>query len=178
MYSAGMSKKSLTVVLTGAALLLVGCGQNTLTAPTSDQGFSGHIIALPVSERPTTSDFLGQDAQSVTVVVSAEKGGVVSMGRYSLDFPAGALTADTPITIRQSDPVAMIVEFEPHGIHFQKPVHVTARVGDLVSSSSKTVGVAWMNDVTGEWEVVGAGAEMESAQADLWHFSRYTSFEE
>ena len=170
------TRKSLTAIITGATLLLAGCGQDSITAPAADS-FSGQIILLPAAERPAHG-LLGADEQSVTVLVSASEGGSVKMGRYTLDFPPGALSADTPITIRQNDPAAMIVEFEPHGIRFNKPVRASACVGDLVDHSSRFVGVAWMNDSTGKWESISKSDAGPVVGADLWHFSDYSWFEQ
>ncbi len=171
-------KRMLLAILASVAVLVSGCGQDSITGSTADTEYTGQSIALPEAERPSAAGFLGTGGPSVTVLVSAQNGGTVRMGRCTLEFPPGALGADTPITIRQADPVAMVVEFEPHGIQFKKPVRVRMRVGDLISRSSTSVGVAWMNETTGMWEVVGKSAAGELAEADLWHFSRYESFED
>lgn len=166
------------LIAVAAAVTLVGCGQDQVSNPTADT-FSGTPILLPVSERPASQGLHGLDLPSTTVLVSAETGGTVKLGRYTLTFPAGALASDTPITITQTDPQAMVLELEPHGIQFSKPVTLSAHVGDLVSSHATTVGVAWMNESTGNWEVVDqedAGAAM--ASAGLWHFSDYEFFSE
>ena len=162
------------LIAIATTVTLVGCGQDQVSNPATDT-FSGTPIPLPVSERPASQGLHGLDLPSVTVLVSAETGGTVKLGRYTLEFPAGALTSDTPITITQTDPNAMVLELEPHGIQFSKPVTLSAHVGDLVSSHATTVGVAWMNESTGNWEVVeqeDAGAAMTSA--GLWHFSDYS----
>ena len=167
-------KKTGSLIALAAALALSGCGQDQISNPTNQ--FSGRPIQLPATE----AQGLGvQELPSVTVLVSAANGGTVQMGRYTLEFPAGALSADTPITVTQTDPSAMVLELQPHGIQFLKPVTLSAQVTDLVTPTANVVGVAWFNESTFAWEVVGEDdAQSDDASATLWHFSNYQFFEE
>jgi hypothetical protein len=165
-----------TLIALAAALALSGCGQDQISNPTSQ--FSGRPIQLPATEQ-YSQGLQAQELPSVTVLVSAATGGTVTLGRYTLDFPAGALSSDTPITITQTDPHAMVLELQPHGIQFQKPVTLSAQVSDLVTPSASVVGVAWFNETTGAWEVVNQqSVSSPEASGQLWHFSDYAVFEE
>lgn len=173
-----LSPRAVTPLAAAILVVLVaGCGSDMATSPTtmSTTEFTGQPIPLPADERfPQAGDLLAQELPSVTVLVSAAAGGRVTMGRYSLEFPPGALAQDTPITIRQADPAAMILELKPHGIQFSRPVILSARIGGLTAPGARSVGVAWMNPETGLWEVVGeTGASASVASAGLWHFSDY-----
>jgi hypothetical protein len=173
MYRRPNTKTLAQIALLTLTMALAGCGQDVATSPPSGT-FAGQPVLLPEAERPAAlGAFLSEDFPSATALVSSEEGGSVSLGRYTLSFPPGALTRDTAITIRQADPVTMQMELEPHGIQFEKPVVLSVRVGDVVEGA-KVVGVAWHNENTGSWEVVGEkDGAAEFAEAELWHFSGY-----
>lgn len=164
-----------------AALLIMaaGCGRESALTPEANS-LTGQAIVLPASERPwATGSLQSSELPGVTVLVSAERGGVVQMGRYRLEFPAGALAQDTAITIQQADPLTMTVHLLPHGLQFLRPVTFTSQVGDLLSPSSHRVGISWRNDDDGTWDVVGVdGAESGFGRASLRHFSDYNVWEE
>jgi len=170
-----LKNKIVAASLAAVAVTLTGCGQDSITG-LSDE-FAGRPIVLPAAERrPAGLQDLAEN--STTKMVSASNGGQVTLGRYTLDFPAGALQTDTQITITQTANDAMVLELLPHGIQFHKPVTLSAKVGDLVTPSAHTVGVAWMNDASGKWEVVNqTEATSTYATATLWHFSDYNFFE-
>lgn len=172
--SAQTRNQVLSVALTALVMFVVGCGREGVLTPES-ASLPGQPISLPSGERPwAESGLMSADLPGVTVLVTAAEGGVVQMGRYRLEFPAGALSKDTPITIQQADPVTMTVHLLPHGTQFLKPVRFSARVGDLLPAGSHQTGVAWLNDATGTWEVVGQqNASVDRAWAELRHFSDY-----
>lgn len=164
----------LGAALAALVMVAVGCGRESVMTPDLATP-PGQPISLPAGERPWAENGLqSADLPSVTVLVSAAQGGVVQMGRYRLEFPAGALSKDTPITIEQADPVTMTVHLLPHGIQFQKPVRFSARVGDLLPADAHLAGVAWFNDATATWEVVAQqSAGADRTWAELQHFSDY-----
>ena len=60
---------------------------------------------------------------TVTKVIGAEGGRLVVPGTgLTVDFPAGALAAPTPITVTALPGRGVAYEFGPHGITFAKPV--------------------------------------------------------
>lgn len=162
-----------------SALLLVGCGsESTLTPQTG--GLPGSPIYLPASEMAALLP-LGTNAMtpSVEATVSASEGGTLKLGRMTLSFPPGALAEDTRITMSLTDRKSLRVELLPHGIHFQKPVTLSADLTGLLNPTTRTVGVAWLNDATGYWEAISRGpASSGMASAQLHHFSNYDLFGE
>jgi len=167
-----------------AAIMLLsvvasGCGTDVTTAPsTSSNG--PRALVLPASEQTAPATFKAGRGPAISVLVSAEKGGSVHLGRYQLDFPAGALTEDTEISIRQSSPSSMALELGPHGIQFEKPVTLSFKTdGISIDESSTVLGVRWFNESTGSWEAISEGpVGVTKVSAGLWHFSDYDLFQE
>lgn len=169
----------LAALTVASALLLVGCGsESTLTPQTG--GLPGSPIYLPASEMAALIP-LGTNAMtpSVEAMVSAAEGGALKLGRMTLSFPPGALAEDTRITMSLTDRKSLRVELLPHGIRFQKPVTLSADLSGLLGPTTRTVGVAWLNDDSGEWEAISRGpASLGFASAQLQHFSSYELFGE
>lgn len=109
--------------------------------------------------------------------IAAAEGGFVELHGFRVDIPAGALPADTLVTIRlPSDNVLakrVLAEFEPHGIQFNQPVTITFPLsGVLLSGAAIEVG-RWEN---GAWTSLGgsvnpAGTALSSTTP---HFSTYS----
>jgi len=114
-------------------------------------------------------------AEGASSLVSAEYGGKVSNGWVTLDFPAGALNEDTEISITMSEPGVLVVDLEPHGIHFNKPVAMTF---DLSGTDAEGLGqearLLWYNDEMDWWEVLDTDSNQSSqCETYLQHFSKY-----
>ena len=156
-----------------------GCGTDVTTAPTTSSN-GPRALVLPASEQSAPANFKAGRGPAVSVLVSAEKGGSVSLGRYQLDFPAGALTEDTEISIRQSSPSSMSLELGPHGIQFDKPVTLSFKTdGISIDEASTVLGVRWFNESTAAWEPISEGpVGVTKVSAELWHFSGYDIFQE
>jgi hypothetical protein len=129
---------------------------------------------------PTTTSTTG-DVQLIswldgagyrTRLVKADKGGSLKYGRYTLTFPAGALTQDTYITIREPGTGYMMCDLEPEGIHFNQPVDLEV---DLKNTGITGDGwtIFWWNPVTGLWEDQNGTFSGDKVNAALRHFSRY-----
>ena len=162
-----------------SALLLVGCGsESTLTPQTG--GLPGNPIYVPASEMATLSPLgTAGRAPSVEATITAANGGTLKLGRMTLSFPPGALQQDTRITMSLTDRTTLRVELLPHGIHFQKPVTLSADLNGLLPPTSHTVGVAWLNDQSGLWQPISSSpASNHAASAQLQHFSTYEVFGE
>ncbi len=100
--------------------------------------------------------------EQVTQEVSAEEGGTVknSDGSISIEIPGGALDSDTTITMtiydaenyagtEDQDVISKVVEFEPSGTIFKKPVIITMATGEAVEN--KIVTAAVYRDAEGKW---------------------------
>ena len=107
--------------------------------------------------------------EQVSKEISAEEGGTVesSDGKTSVEIPAGALDEDTTITMTIYDAagysdtegktvISKVVEFEPSGTIFKKPVIITMAVSEAVED--KIVSAAVFNEKEGKWSYSEHGA--------------------
>jgi hypothetical protein len=107
-----------------------------------------------------------------TVLVKADQGGKVAYGRYQVTLPAGALSADTYITVRDPESDFVSCELEPHGIQFLVPVELQIDLHGLHYSPYTDWSIYWL---VGEdqWQNQGGTFENEKVRASLRHFSEY-----
>ncbi|TPW17133.1 MAG: hypothetical protein FD129_492 [bacterium] len=161
------------------SVLASGCGTDITTAPNPESN-APRALTLPSSEQTQPTTFKAGRGPAISVLVSAEQGGTVRLGRYQLDFPPGALTEDTEISIRQSHPNTMTLELGPHGIQFAKPVRLSFKTdGISIDEASTTLGVSWFNESSSTWEPISHGpVSAPKVSADLWHFSDYGVFQQ
>ncbi len=160
------------------ALLLaaMGCEQGSVLAPVDDPG---GVNAEPdfygISSAPTDPDPMAYE-KTHGGMVSGEKGGVISNGRVSLEFPAGALDQDTYITMEMVDKSSLVVEFGPDGLVFNKPVTMTMRLdGTKAEGLAETILIKWYNPESGRWEDI-SNLPVENPNkksALLEHFCKY-----
>ena len=107
--------------------------------------------------------------EQVTKEVSSEEGGKVESkdGKTSIEIPGGALDSNTTITMRIYDAkgyvgtegqkvVSKVVEFEPSGLVFKKPVIITMAATEEVKE--KVFSAAVYRESTGEWSYSDEGA--------------------
>ena len=99
--------------------------------------------------------------ERVSKKISAEEGGTVesSDGKTSVDIPAGALDEDTKITMTIYDAsgysdengkiVSKVVEFEPSGTIFKKPVIISIITDEKVEN--KTISAAVYDEKEEKW---------------------------
>jgi hypothetical protein len=109
-------------------------------------------------------------------IVAAE-GGFVELNGFRVDIPAGALPADTTVTLTlPSDPLLgkrVIAEFEPHGVQFSTPATLSFPLTGVLLNGSP-IGVArWEN---GAWTEIGGVVSADGAvlSATTPHFSAYS----
>lgn len=180
MYARILRTSASAAAIIALSIVASGCGSDAITAPSSTQFNAGRALTLPSAEQTPSASFKAGRGPALSVLVSAEHGGTVRMGRYQLDFPPGALTEDTDITIRQSSPSSMTLELGPHGIQFAKPVVLSADVqGIEVDGNSTVVGIRWFNESTGAWQPISESpAGASRLTAELHHFSGYDFFQD
>ena len=116
--------------------------------------------------------------EEVTKEISAEEGGTVanSDGSVSIEIPADALESDTTITMRIYDAkdypgtedetvISKVVEFEPSGTIFKKPVNIsmisTGTGETLRAPKEKVVTAAVYREEKGEWSYSHVGAAVK-----------------
>ena len=114
--------------------------------------------------------------RSASKRIIASQGGFVELNGFRVDIPAGALPADTTVTINlPTDNVLakrLIADFEPHGVQFSTPVTLTFPLtGVLLLGGPIEVG-RWEN---GAWTSLGGSVNLLGTQltSQTPHFSTY-----
>lgn len=170
------ANKILTAITFLTVLAAMGCGTNSPVSPTQEITMPGvdnpqFVRILPASEGSDRAMY-SASSTSAAEVVSAEEGGVVTNGVYSVYFPPGALDEDTEITMEMPQYPYAVVRLGPHGIQFNKKV-ILSLDGDMIDSDATQFRVLWYNEDTGVWEDVGGYMEDGDVKAELEHFSDY-----
>jgi hypothetical protein len=167
---------ALAAVLLFAAL--AGCSdlsQPTLSTPQSSLSVLGNSISLNgVLTFVGLPDLSGPRSASKRIIAS--QGGFVELNGFRVDIPAGALPADTTVTINlPTDNVLgkrVIADFEPHGVQFSTPVTLTFPLtGVLLLGGPIEVG-RWEN---GAWTSLGGSVNLLGTKltGQTPHFSTY-----
>ena len=116
--------------------------------------------------------------EEVEKEISAEEGGKIesSDGETFIEIPAGALESDTTITMRIYDAkdypgtedqtvISKVVEFEPSGTVFQKPVMISmiseGTGEELRAAKKKVITAAVYREEKGEWSYSKTGAAVK-----------------
>ncbi|HMA77123.1 MAG TPA: hypothetical protein VKO43_07440 [Candidatus Krumholzibacteriaceae bacterium] len=168
-----IARKFLTLITFLSVLAAIGCGDYSPVSPSQENNdVSGVENPLFVQLLSTSEGSSRPIVGTASKVISAEKGGTVDNGYFSLSFPPGALDEDTEITIEMPQFPSAVVELGPHGIQFNKDVTLSLST-DLIESESAEIKVVWFNEETGIWEYIGESTEGGVVKADLEHFSDY-----
>ena len=85
---------------------------------------------------------------SVTKVIGP-KGGAFNIGPNKFEVPAGAVDSNVTITATMPTKSIAELEFEPHGLQFNKPVQMTISYKGCVVPDSATLGVSY---ITHPWQ--------------------------
>lgn len=126
----------------------------------------------PVSDSLETADL--SKATLYTAEWVGARGGLLSVGGYSLEIPANAVNDNTLIEIRQITMGSWDVELSPHGTRFNVPVTLSMNVEG--EPNYENMRVHWWNPDTQAWEAQESVVENGVVSAQLMHFSRYTFF--
>ena len=163
----------LTSITFLSVLAAMGCGTNSPVTPSQDDTLPGVenplFVQLTASSGSSSSIELGA---SPGTIISAEEGGIVTNGYYTLYFPPGALDEDTEITIEMPSFPEAVVELGPHGIQFNKPVTMSLSL-DMVDSDAEGFVVYYYNEDSGLWENIGGETTDQATIVELEHFSDY-----
>jgi len=162
----------LTAITILSVLAAMGCGTNSPVTPSQEitmPGVENPLFAQLVASAGSSRDMLGS---AKSTLISADEGGTVSNGYYSVYFPAGALSEDTEITIEMARYPEAVVQLGPHGIQFNKAVILSIALNKL-DSDAADYSVLWHNEETGLWENIGGYIEGGASKVELEHFSDY-----
>ena len=162
-------------------LALAGCSdqsQPTLPAPPTQQDLlsvlGGTLNLNGVLQFAGMPDLSGTRTASKRIIAS--QGGFVELNGFRVDIPAGALPADTTVTITlPGDNVLakrLIAEFEPHGVQFSTPVTLTFPLSGVLWSGNPIEVARWEN---GAWTSLGGSVNSLGTKltGQTPHFSTY-----
>ena len=108
--------------------------------------------------------------------VTAAAGGTITAGRYTVTIPAGALEADTLVTVRVREESGMVgCELTPHGIEFATAVLLTMDLTGTGCACTETVTIYWYDPSADTWVDVGGTLDPATLglSTPLLHFSEY-----
>ncbi len=156
-----------------SVLAALGCGTYSPVAPSNTP-------TMPGVENPDFATLLSASKGSeaaikssvASAMISAEKGGMISNGYYSLYFAPGALSVDTEISIEMPEFPKAIVRLSPHGIQFKEAVVVSLPL-EMIESPAPSYRILWHNAGAGIWESIGGRIDNGFIKAELKHFSEY-----
>jgi len=128
--------------------------------------------------KPEQNDEKPSFEEEVAKEIPAEEGGTITNSDESvaIEIPAGALESDTTITMRIYDAedypgtedktvISKVVEFEPTGTIFKKPVFIsmisTGTGAELRAAKKKVVTAAVYKEEEGQWSYSKTGAAVK-----------------
>lgn len=161
------------------ALALAACAEPTrptLDAHADPAAVLGGTISLSGVLQFAGAPALTQPRSASKRILAAE-GGFVELNGFRVDIPAGALPADTTVSIHlPTDNVLakrLLAEFEPHGVQFSTPATLTFPLTGVLLSGEPIEVARWEN---GAWtslggSVNGAGTALSSTTSS---FSAYS----
>jgi hypothetical protein len=111
---------------------------------------------------------------SVTATVGPP-GGVLRVSEHALWIPGGALTSWVSITMVAPSGSVNRVQFQPEGLHFNRPVALTMSYANCTVDWSTVQGIAYTNDSLAvlESEPSVDDAAAKKVTGALSHFSSY-----
>ncbi|HEX2078690.1 MAG TPA: hypothetical protein VHG08_13300 [Longimicrobium sp.] len=161
-----------------ALFALGGCSdleQPTLSAPDQSVFVLGGDIDLNGVLQFAGTPNLTEPRHAEKYIVASE-GGFVELHGFRVDIPAGALSANTTITIDlPTDNVLakrLIAEFGPHGTQFNTPVTLSFPLTGVVLNGNPIEVARWEN---GGWTSLGGSVNAAGTvlQGTTPHFSTY-----
>jgi hypothetical protein len=142
--------------------------------------------AAPIDGGADADGAVGTDGgtqDSVSVPITAAGGGTVTLGDVTLQIPAGALRADTTITITRRapdvdapDPTSIsgsvVYDFGPADLVFSTPATLTLPVIGTPPQDS-TVVISWHFVPSSPWQDLATTVNAARATAPVEHFTEF-----
>jgi hypothetical protein len=166
-------RRSLGAAL-AALVLLAGCSDAPLAPDTGPSRTLAGAIDASLLRFAAAPDLSGTRHAAKRIV--AAEGGFVELNGFRVDIPAGALPADTVVTIDlPSDPALarrLVAEFGPHGIQFNTPVTLRFPLAGVVLNGGPIEVARWEN---GAWKSLGGTVNVLGTvlSGTTPHFSAY-----
>jgi hypothetical protein len=140
---------------------------------------TGATVAVP-SPTPAPEPIDGE------MLVDGRLGGVVQVGRFSLEIPPGAWNGVAEVEVRVPNPAVLACELHvsPDSLNsFEQPVVLTMDFTGATDVSAEKLQMLWQADAPEDstrWERVAeceANASRSTLVARITHFSRYGGYE-
>lgn len=163
MRNAPRGRVKLALVLAG---LSASCGESAepLTGPTPlEEAVQYRMIKFSAATAPQVQAVqldAPRQAQSATAHIDAN-GGQIHVGAVSISIPQGALSQGVDITVTLPQQNYAVMELEPHGLVFAKPIQVSYSIAGT-SAAGRPV-----SDLAG----VYTGVPLEGGTAWAWEVS-------
>ncbi len=177
-----MLKRPIWLLLLSCALFCFACSSDD--KKTGDGGNNSDAISQTNSDATTAgSDATAAQAdpdegKTFTQQITAADGGTLATesGYASLDVPAGALAADTKLTVKveaaASGTASSVYDFGPDGTQFSKPVDLTIKYNATPPTDKKPVLAMYDQD---KWvEISGSSFADGKVTAKVEHFTKFS----
>ncbi|HEY7767745.1 hypothetical protein [Longimicrobium sp.] len=147
-----------TLALAAALFALAGCSDSSqpmLSTPApAAESLTGTVSVNGLLQFAGTPSLVGTRHAEKRII--AAQGGFVELNGFRVDIPAGALPADTTVTIDlPADELLakrLVAEFGPHGVQFNTPVTLTFPLGGVLWNGNPVEVARWEN---GAWTSLG-----------------------
>jgi len=160
-----------------AVLVLAGCSdlsQAPLAPAAPARALAGSIDVAGLLQFAGTPDLAG--TRHAQKRITAAQGGYVELNGFRVDIPAGALPADTTVTIDLPGDAVLakrvVAEFGPHGVQFNAPVTLSFPLTGVLLNGGPFEVARWEGD---HW--AGLGGSITAGGTRLTgttpHFSTY-----
>ncbi len=167
-----------TLALAAAIFALAGCSDSSqpmLSTPApAAESLAGTVSVNGLLQFAGTPSLAGTRHAEKRIIAS--QGGFVELNGFRVDIPAGALPADTTVTIDlPSDELLakrLVAEFGPHGVQFNTPVTLTFPLTGVLWNGNPVEVARWEN---GAWTSLGGSvnATGTALSGTTPHFSTY-----
>lgn len=166
-----------TLALVAAVFALAGCSDSSqpmLATPAPAAEALAGVSVNGLLQFAGTPDLTG--ARHAEKRIIAAQGGFVELNGFRVDIPAGALPADTVVTIDLPGDELLakrvVAEFGPHGVRFNTPVTLTFPLSGVLWNGSPIEVARWEN---GAWTSLGGtvNAAGTALSGTTPHFSSY-----
>lgn len=165
-----------------SAVWVVGC-QDLTVAPAENVVYSApHLVQYTHSSKTTRNlELTDEGSDDGSGLVRARQGGHISSGNFELFVPAGALPANTVLTLVPSSEVDMACALEPTGTVFLKPVTLKFRYQETDADDDEAAYVpgvleaVWLDPSSSRWVGIGGTDDSDGKEfsVSLDHFSYY-----
>lgn len=171
----------LSTLVVGVVAVVYACGDHTATGPARVSASSQASLIRPFpdgrADRRGQLDSCSSSVDSTVTKLIGHRGGIIALGADWLWVPPGALRHNVTIqAIQKAGRDAHVIEFEPSGLRFRKPVMLTMSYASCsVVQGGPRRRIALVDD---DFEIIEyvKSKDIENAQlvvGEIRHFSNY-----